>query len=109
MIGAKAMSGARPNGELEPARYVQGERMIARADSGGIRERWLWGLRLLHDPTAMSPNGGGLRHGVIAVLIEAAKKAGLALSEREIRRRLQPPPGYEKKAPNGHPSSDFNT
>src|SRR5260370_38099115 len=103
MIGAKAMSGARPNGELEPARYVQGERMIARADSGGIRERWLWGLRLLHDPTAMSPNGGGLRHGVIAVLIEAAKKAGLALSEREIRRRLQVARGVGQGGHTAHP------
>lgn len=74
---------------MKTARYVQAERAIVRADAGSIRERWLWGLRLLHDPIAMSKGGGGLKHGVATELIAAAERAGLKLSASEVRYRLQ--------------------
>lgn len=52
--------------------YVRQEKAIASADSGGIRQRWMWGLRLLRDPEAMSSEKS-LRHGVTEQLIAAAK------------------------------------
>lgn len=72
---------------MKTSQYVRQEKAIASADSGGIRERWLWGLRLLRDPDAMS-SPISLRHGVSEQLIEAAKAAGRKLSPSEIRRRL---------------------
>lgn len=73
---------------MKVTQYVRQERAIASADSGGIRERWIWGLRLLRDPDAMS-SPKSLRHGVADQLMAAAARAGRKLSDREIRWRLQ--------------------
>jgi hypothetical protein len=68
--------------------YTRHEKAIAAADRGGIRQRWEYARRLLCDPLATTP-AGNLRNGVIAALIEAARKAGVKLSEREIQYRLR--------------------
>lgn len=69
--------------------YTRQEAAIAASETSGIRQRWLYGLRLLRDPDMMSPGGGGLRHGVADQLVSAAKARGLKLSATEIRYRLQ--------------------
>ena len=73
---------------MKTTQYVRQERAIASADAGGIRMRWMWGLRLLRDPEAMSSEKS-LKHGVTEQLVTAAKAGGLRLSEREIRYRLK--------------------
>lgn len=73
---------------MKTTQYVRQEKAIASADAGGIRERWLWGLRLLRDGDAMSSEKS-LRHGVTDQLVAAATGSGLSLSAREIQRRLQ--------------------
>lgn len=72
---------------FRPTQYTRGERAIRVADGNTIRERWLWGLRLLRDPQAMTPNGN-LRHGVIERLVQASRAHEIVLGEREIQRRL---------------------
>lgn len=57
----------------------------------------------------MSAGGGGLRHGVAAMLIEAAKRGGLKLSEREIQRRLQCARIYSTESQIGSGAADFRT
>ena len=94
---------------MKTTQYVQQEKVISAADSGGIRQRWLWGLRLLRDPEAISPGGGGLKHGVAASLVEAAAKRGLKLSDREIRWRLQCARAYGTEAEIGNAITDFET
>ena len=83
---------------MRVAQYMQQEKHIAAADSGGIRERWLWGLRLLADAEKVTP-AGGLRNGVIETLTTAAEKRGLkTLSRREIQWRLQLAKAYPTDA-----------
>lgn len=69
--------------------YTRQEQKIATADGGGIRQRWLYGLRLIRDPKRMSEGGGGLKHGATAALIEDARKLGIELSRREIQYRIR--------------------
>lgn len=94
---------------LKVAQYLRAERDITAAEAGGIRARWLYGLRLLRDEQAMSPGGGGLRHGVAARLVAEAKARGFNLSEREIRRRLQCARTYPTETEIGHAVADFRT
>lgn len=93
---------------MKTTQYVRQERAIAAADSGGIRERWLWGLRLLRDRDAMSSEKS-LRHGVTDQLIAAATAAGRKLSEREIRRRLQCARTYRTESQIGRAMADFGS
>lgn len=94
---------------MKTTQYVQQEKAIIAADSGGIRQRWLWGLRLLRDTEKMSSGGASLKHGVTAALIEAAAKRGLKLSEREIRYRVQCARAYGTEAEIGNAIADFET
>lgn len=94
---------------MKTAQYVRQEKAIAVADSGGIRQRWLWGLRLLRDSEAMSESGKSLKHGVTDQLIAAAKAVGLRLSDREIRRRLQCARTYQTDSQIGRAVADFET
>lgn len=73
---------------MKTTQYVSIDRHIAAAEAGSIRERWLYGLRLLADPEAIAA-GGGLKHGVAEQLITAAKARRIRLSAREIQWRLQ--------------------
>lgn len=91
---------------MKITQYVRLEKAIAAADLGGIRQRWLWGLRVLRDPEAMS-SPKSLRHGVTEELVAAARAAGLKLSEREIRRRLQCARTYGTETQIGHAVADF--
>lgn len=92
---------------MRVSQYVRAERAIDAADKSGIRERWVYGLRLLNDPDAMSAGGGGLRHGVADQLVAAAQSRGIALSQREIRFRIQCARAYPTEAQIGTASSDF--
>lgn len=89
--------------------YVRQEKAIAAADKGGIRERWMWGLRLLRDPEAITESKKSLQHGVTDELIEAAKSAGFKLTDREIRYRLQCARTYRTESEIGTVCSDFET
>lgn len=92
---------------MKITQYVKQEKVIASADSGGIRQRWLWGLRLLRDPDAMS-SAKSLRHGVTEQLIAAAKSGGLKLSAREIQARLQCARTYPTEAQIRRSTADFD-
>lgn len=93
---------------MKTTQYVAQEKAIARADSGGIRERWLWGLRLLRDVEAMSSEKS-LKHGVADQLITVTTGRGLKLSAREIRYRLQCARTYPTEAEIGNAIADFET
>lgn len=73
--------------------YRRIEKAIAAADAGTVWERWLYGRRLLCDPSATTPDGE-LRPGKMAELIEAAHRAGVHLTEDEIRARLEAARAY---------------
>lgn len=111
-MGSRPLRAVRPapGGEVpvKTGQYVRQEVAIVAADSGGIRQRWLYGLRLLRDPDAMS-SPKSMKHGAAAELIEAAKKRGLKLSEREIRRRIQCARTYPTEAQIGRVVADFAT
>jgi hypothetical protein len=94
---------------MKTTQYVNQERAIARADAGGIRERWLWGLRLLRDPEAMTQSGKSLQHGVTDQLIAAATARGYKLSASEIRYRLQCARTYPTEAEIAKVLGDFET
>lgn len=87
--------------------YVKQEEAIARADRGGIYERWRWGGRLLIDTDRMAASGNSLKHGEIEKLIAEAKAAGFELSEQEIQRRLRCARAYKTEAEIRHAVTDF--
>jgi hypothetical protein len=93
---------------MRTTQYVAIDRRITAAETGSIRERWMYGLRLLRDPEAIAP-GGGLRHGVTDQLIAAAKAHGIKLSATEIRRRLLCARAYPTEAQIVHAVDDFET
>ena len=93
---------------MKTTQYVRQERAIASAEAGSIRMRWLWGLRLLRDPEAMASEKS-LKHGVADQLIAAAKGAGLKLTDREIRYRIQCARTYKTDTEIGTACSDFET
>jgi hypothetical protein len=96
---------------MKTAQYVRQERAISSADAGGIRERWLWGLRLLRDSEAMaSPDS--LRHGVAQQLIAAEgvnSKGRNRLGEQEIQRRLRCARTYQTETEIRHAETDFGS
>lgn len=94
---------------MKTTQYMRQERAIAAADRGGIRERWMWGLRLLRDPEAMAESGKSLQHFVADELIAIATARGLKLSEREIRYRLQCARTYKTEAEIGKVLADFSS
>ncbi|HSS11896.1 MAG TPA: hypothetical protein VLL25_18555 [Acidimicrobiales bacterium] len=94
---------------MKVTQYMTAEKGIAAADGGGIRQRWMYGLRLLRDPQAISNGNGGLRHGVADTLIDAAHARGLKLSDREIRYRLQCARTYPTESQIGKILADFQS
>lgn len=93
---------------MKTTQYVRQEKAIAAADTSGIRERWLWGLRLLRDRDAMS-SPKSLRHGITDQLVASAKAAGARLSAREIQRRLQCARTYQTESQIRRALADFET
>jgi hypothetical protein len=94
---------------MKTSQYVRQEKAIAAADRGGIRERWLWGLRLLRDPEAFAPGSSQLKPGRADELVKTATVSGLKLSEREIRRRLQCARTYPTEAEFGQALAEFGS
>lgn len=90
------------------APFIRREKAIAASDAGTIRQRWEYGRLLLVDPEWTTP-AGNLRHGAIAELIEAARKAGEKLSEREIRYRLDVASAYPCDSQYRHARADIKT
>lgn len=88
--------------------YTAAEKAIAAADTNTIRERWQYGLRLIHDQEKIAPSGG-LRHGVSDALIEAARRVGKKLSAPEIRDRMLAARTYPKESQIALAQSDFDT
>jgi hypothetical protein len=94
---------------MKTSQYIRQENAIAAADAGGIRERWMWGLRLLRDADAFTPGSSQLKPGRADELARAARAAGRALSDREIRRRLQCARAYQTEAEFGRAVAEFST
>ncbi len=92
---------------MKTAQYIRQEKAISAADAGGVRERWLWGLRLLRDPEAFSPGSTQLKPGRADELVQAAKAAGLKLTVREIQFRLQCARTYPTEAQIANAGSQF--
>lgn len=96
---------------MKTTQYLRQEKAITAADSGGIRERWLWGLRLLNDPEAMSSERS-LRHGAADQLVAAAgvdAKGRNRLNAQEIQRRLRCARAYKTEAEIREALTDFGT
>jgi len=94
---------------MRASEYVRQEKKIAATDTNGIRERWMWGLRILRDPERMAASGLSLRHGVAEKLIAAAAIASIKLSEREIQRRIQCARTYKTETEIRQALADFKT
>jgi hypothetical protein len=94
---------------MKTTQYVRQENAIGAAEAGGMRERWIWGLRLLRDADAFTPGSSQLKPGRADELIGAAKAAGRNLSEREIRRRLQCARTYRTETEFGRAVAEFQT
>jgi hypothetical protein len=73
--------------------YRSLERQIAASDAGTLWGRWVYGRRLLCDPSATGRDGS-LRPGKMAGLVEAAHRAGVRLTEEEILGRLRAARSY---------------
>lgn len=80
---------------MKTSQYVRQENAIAAADAGGIRERWMWGLRLLRDADAFTPGSTQLKPGRADELVQAIKGAGRPISQREIQYRLRAARTYQ--------------
>jgi len=94
---------------VKTTQYVRIERAIAAAAVSDIRERWLWGLRLLHDPDAFSSGSSQLKPGRADELVRAAKAAGLRLTVREIQFRLQCARAYPTETQIANAGSQFES
>ncbi|MGH3921854.1 MAG: hypothetical protein ACRDTT_03080 [Pseudonocardiaceae bacterium] len=90
---------------MKTTQYLKLERRIAVGERGGILDRWRYGRALLDAKAGRRQ----LPHGMVADLIKAAERAGLTLSEREIRRRVQCAEAYDSEAKVGHAVADFGT
>jgi hypothetical protein len=92
---------------MKTTQYVRQEKAIASADTGSIRERWMWGLRLLRDPDAFAPGSTQLKPGRADELVQAANAAGLRLTVREIQYRLQCARAYPTEAQIANAGAQF--
>jgi hypothetical protein len=88
--------------------YIRQEKAIAAADTGSIRERWIYGLRVLRDTDAIA-KAGGLKNGVADHLIAAAKSIGRKLSIREIQYRMQAARTYPTEVQIAQASARFES
>jgi len=94
---------------MKTTQYVRQEKAIVAADRGGIRERWLWGLRLLRDAEAFSPGSSQLKPGLTDLLVKAATASGCKLSAREIQYRLRVARAYGTEAEIAQALAEFGT
>lgn len=94
---------------MKTTQYLRQERAIAFADASGIRERWLWGLRLLRDPEAFNAGSSQLKPRYTDELVRSAVAAGFKLSEREVRYRMQLARAYPTEAQISQAARNFET
>ncbi|MGH9247926.1 MAG: hypothetical protein ACRD0W_00175 [Acidimicrobiales bacterium] len=99
---------------MKITQYMRQEKAINAADVKGIRERWLWGLRLLRDPDAIAPDERGrggtqLRKGVTDQLVQEAKARGFKLSTTEIKYRVQAARTYKTDSQISQATGEFDT
>lgn len=93
---------------MKTTQYIRIERAISAAATSDIRERWLWGLRLLRDPDAFTPGSSQLKPGRADELVRAAKAAALRLSEREIQYRLRAARTYPTESQIAQATAEFD-
>jgi len=93
---------------MKTTQYVRQERAIVASAAADIRQRWLWGLRLLNDADAFASGSSQLKPGRSDELIKAANAAGLKLSEREIQYRLRCARTYPTEAQIAHACAEFD-
>jgi hypothetical protein len=74
---------------VKTTQYVRIERAIAAADKAAIRERWLYGLRVLRDPDAFNKGSSQLKPHFGEAIVKASRAAGYRLSIRELGYRTQ--------------------
>lgn len=91
---------------MRASRYGRQEATIGANDGDTIICRWKYGHMLLRDEKRITPQRN-LRHGVIAELIEIARRAGYNISEREIQYRLKCARAYATEAEIRRASADF--
>ena len=97
---------------MKTTQFIRQLKAIEAAEASGIRERWLFGLRLLRNPDYVTESGKSLRHGVAEQLIAAAgrnAKGRKRLSEQEIQRCLRLARAYPTEAQIRHAVTDFET
>lgn len=92
---------------MKVTQYLRIERAISAAATSDIRERWFWGLRLIRDADAFALGSSQLKPGRADELIRAAKAAGMTLSEREIRYRVQCARAYPTDSQIRHACAEF--
>lgn len=93
---------------MKTTQYIRIERVISAAAANDIRERWMWGLRLLRDPDAFAPGSSQLKPGRAEELVRAAKAAGFRLSEREIQYRLKAARTYPTESQIAQAAAEFS-
>jgi hypothetical protein len=81
------------------------ERRIAADEQGGILHRWRYGRELLGAKAGRKQ----LPHGLIGDLVQAAARAGLKLSEREIQWRIKCATVYATEAQVRTAGADFGS
>lgn len=92
---------------MKTTQYIRIERAISAAAKNDIRERWIWGLRLLRDPDAFAPGSTQLKPGRADELVRAAKAAGFKLTAREIQYRLQCARAYPTETQIANAGAEF--
>jgi hypothetical protein len=93
---------------VKTTQYIRIERAISAAATSDIRERWVWGLRLLRDSDAFAPGSTQLKPGRADELVRAAKAAGFRLSEREIQYRLKAARSYPTESQIAQAAAEFS-
>lgn len=97
---------------MKTTQYVRQLKAIEAAETSGIRERWMFGLRLLRDPEVMTESGKSLKHGVAEQLIAAAgvdAKGKKRLNEQEIQRCIRCARAYPTEAQIRMAATDFGS
>lgn len=92
---------------MKTTQYIRIERAISAASKSDIRERWIWGLRLLRDADAFAPGSTQLKPGRADELVRASKAAGYKLTVREIQFRLQCARAYPTESQITNAGSQF--
>jgi hypothetical protein len=98
-----------PRPGMKTAQYIRQEKAIHAATTNDIRQRWLYGLRLLRDVEAFAPGSSQLRPGWSDELVKSAKANNLKLSAREIRYRLQAARAYKTDSQIRQAAAEFDT